>query len=165
VLALEWPDLNLTTGELIVSKSLEQTKAGPRVKSTKSEKPRWFVVPETVLPVLADHRAEQDNDKRMFGPDYQDHGLIFCQPGGGYYSPDRLSARVKQLMVAVGLEGRQPPFAAPLERHRTAAPRRPNRGSRQTPRARGPEHHVIDLQPRRSRRQPRGGEGLGRRAG
>ncbi|MEO8367962.1 MAG: site-specific integrase [Candidatus Solibacter sp.] len=105
LLALEWPDLNMTTGELIVSKSLEQTKAGLRVKSTKSEKPRRFVVPETVLPVLADHRTQQDQDKRMFGPDYQDHGLIFCQPGGGYYSPDRLGARVKELMVAVGLDG------------------------------------------------------------
>ncbi len=88
-----------------MSKSLEQTKAGLRVKSTKSEKPRHFSVPETALLALADHRKEQENDKRLFGSDYQDHDLIFCQPGGGYYSPDRLGARVKELMVAVGLKG------------------------------------------------------------
>ena len=105
LLALQWPDLNMTTGELNVSKSLEQTKAGLRVKSTKSEKPRHFVVPESVLPVLADHLAEQDEDKRLFGADYQDHNLIFCQPNGAYYSPDRLGARVKELMGKVGLEG------------------------------------------------------------
>ena len=34
LLALQWPDLNTATGELSVSKSLEQTKAGLRVKST-----------------------------------------------------------------------------------------------------------------------------------
>ena len=105
LLALQWPDLNTTTGELSVSKSLEQTKAGLRVKSTKSEKPRHFAVPESALPVLADHRAQQGEDKRLFGPDYQDHDLIFCQPNGAYYSPDRVGARVKELMVSVELEG------------------------------------------------------------
>ena len=31
--------------------------------------------------------------------------MVFCQPNGKYYSPDRVGARVKELMVAVGLEG------------------------------------------------------------
>jgi integrase len=106
LLALQWPDLNEDTGELSVSKSLEQTRAGGlRVKGTKSGEARHFVVPESALAVLADHRAEQNNDKRLFGPDYQDHGLIFCQPNGAYYSPDKEGSRVKELMQAVGLEG------------------------------------------------------------
>jgi len=105
LLALQWSDINFTTGELLVSKSLEQTKAGLRVKTTKSGKPRKIVVPATVLPVLADHQDEQAEDKRMYGPDYEDHGLVFCQPSGAYYSPDRLGARVKELMVKVGLTG------------------------------------------------------------
>ena len=105
LLALLWTDLNDNTGELSVSKSLEQTKAGLRVKSTKSEKPRRFVIPDWAISVLADHRTEQENDKRLFGLDYQDHGLIFCQPNGAYYSPDREGARVVELMRAVGLEG------------------------------------------------------------
>jgi len=105
LLALQWTDLDESTGELSVSKSLEQTKAGLRVKSTKSEKPRRFVIPDWAISVLANHRAEQGTDKSLFGPDYQDHGLIFCQPHGAYYSPDREGARVKELMRAVGLEG------------------------------------------------------------
>ena len=76
-----------------------------RCECTKSDEPRKFVIPDPAISVLAEHRDEQDNDKRMFGPDYQDHGLIFCQPNGAYYSPDRLGARVKELMVAVGLKG------------------------------------------------------------
>ncbi len=52
-----------------------------------------------------DHRAEQDQDKRLYGPNYHDRGLVFCQPNGAYYSPDRVGARVKELMKAVGLEG------------------------------------------------------------
>src|SRR5205085_9494856 len=30
---------------------------------------------------------------------------VFCQPNGAYYSPDRLGARVVELMRSVGLEG------------------------------------------------------------
>jgi integrase len=46
LLALEWSDLDEATSEINVSKSLEQTKAGLRIKSTKSEEPRRFSVPE-----------------------------------------------------------------------------------------------------------------------
>ncbi len=31
--------------------------------------------------------------------------MIFCQPNGAYYSPDREGARVVELMRAVGLDG------------------------------------------------------------
>jgi integrase len=105
LLALQWTDLDFDTGLLIVSKSLEQTKAGLRVKSTKSEDPRQLGVPEWALEVLKHHWAEQRRDRAMFGADYIDNNLIFCQPGGQYYSPDRLGARVVELMRKSGLQG------------------------------------------------------------
>lgn len=40
LLALQWSDLDIATGLLTISKSLEQTRGGLRVKSTKSEEPR-----------------------------------------------------------------------------------------------------------------------------
>jgi hypothetical protein len=55
--------------------------------------------------VLRGHRQEQDRDRQLFGPDYEDHNLVFCQPTGAYYSPDRLGARVVELMRKVGLQG------------------------------------------------------------
>ena len=57
------------------------------------------------LEVLKEHRADQDRDREMLGADYEDRNLIFCQPSGAFYSPDRLGARVKQLMVKSGLLG------------------------------------------------------------
>jgi integrase len=36
---------------------------------------------------------------------YAANNLIFCQPAGQYYSPDRLGARVVELMRSVGLQG------------------------------------------------------------
>lgn len=62
-------------------------------------------VPEWALDVLKEHWSEQNGDRRMFGADYTDYDLIFCQPDGHYYSPDRLGARVVELMRKVGLRG------------------------------------------------------------
>ena len=36
---------------------------------------------------------------------YIENNLVFCQPDGRYYSPDRLGARVVELMRKVGLHG------------------------------------------------------------
>ncbi|MDP8988619.1 MAG: site-specific integrase [Acidobacteriota bacterium] len=105
LLALEWSDLDESTSEVNVSKSLEQTKAGLRIKSTKSEEPRRFSVPEWALEVLRAHQTEQQKDSELFGRDYEDHNLVFCQPSGAYYSPDRLGARVVELMRKAGLDG------------------------------------------------------------
>lgn len=105
LLALEWTDLDMGTGLLSISKSLEQTKAGLRIKSPKSEEPRRLGVPEWALQLLREHRVKQDRDRRLFGADYIDNNLIFCQPNGSYYSPDRLGARVVELMRKEGLHG------------------------------------------------------------
>jgi len=60
LLALQWNDLDLQTGRLNVSKSLEQTKSfGIRVKErTKGEKPRSFIVPGWALDVILCHRSQ-----------------------------------------------------------------------------------------------------------
>jgi integrase len=105
LLALQWTDIDFSTSLLTVSKSLEQTRKGLRVKSTKSEQPRQFGVPEWALDVLNDHRGEQDRDRVLFGAKYVDGNLIFCQPDGQYYSPDRMGARVVEAMKNAGLEG------------------------------------------------------------
>jgi integrase len=106
LLALTWDDLDFDSGMMTISKSLEQAKGQPlRVKSTKSGEPRSFEVDDFALAALRDHRQQQDSDRKMFGRAYQRHNLIFCQPNGAYYSPDRCGARVKELMVKEGLSG------------------------------------------------------------
>jgi len=94
LLALQWPDIDFASGIMNVTKSLEQTKKGLRVKSTKSRKPRRFAVSAAALDALRSHRVQQDRNRELFGSDYQDNQLVFCRPDGGYYSPDRVGARV-----------------------------------------------------------------------
>jgi len=105
LLALTWPDLDFQTGILNVCKSLEETRKGVRIKSTKSGKSRQFSVPEDVLAILADWRMQQAEDRRMYGSDYASHNLIFCRPDGEYYKPDKVSVRVTELATKAGLDG------------------------------------------------------------
>jgi integrase len=117
LLALTWPDLNFETGEMIVSKSLEQTKAGLRVKQTKSGKPRTIGLDDFALDVLAAHRQQQEQDKLNFGSDYQDNALIFCQPNGAFLSPDHTGTRTKVLLRKAGF----PNFSLHSLRHSHAS--------------------------------------------
>lgn len=105
LLALTWADIDFDSGVLNVSKSLEETKAGLRVKSTKSGKPRRFAIPGQAIAVLQDHREQQNSDRALFGPDWQNLNLVFCRPEGGYYTPDKVSVRVTELATKAGLPG------------------------------------------------------------
>jgi integrase len=105
LLALEWTDIDFDKGTLEVSKSLEETRQGLRVKSTKSGETRRFSVPHEVLEVLREHRREQDRDREAYGADYAGLNLIFARPDGHYYSPDKFGTRVRSAMQKAGLQG------------------------------------------------------------
>ena len=102
---MEWSDLDWDKATLEVSKSLEQTKQGLRVKGTKSDRTRTISIPEEVLEVLKEHQREQQRDRELYGPDYANLNLIFCRPDGNHYSPDRIGARVREAMQKAGLAG------------------------------------------------------------
>jgi integrase len=105
MLALEWTDLDWDRGILEVCKSLEETKAGLRIKSTKSGEPRRFAIPAKVLEVLREHKQEQEQHRGIFGPDYSSRNLIFARPDGDYYSPDKVGTRIRAAMRRAGLAG------------------------------------------------------------
>ncbi len=53
--------------------------------------------------VLRVHVAMLDQERREFGPDYQDHGLLFCWENGRPPHPDTITRRFKRLAAAAGL--------------------------------------------------------------
>jgi integrase len=108
LLALRWQDVNLDSGIMTVSASLEQTKGGLRLKSTKSGKPRKVYIPQSAINVLKVHQLQQEQRrhqaKELFGSDYKDTGLVFCRADGDYLRPDRVSSAFCELARKVGLE-------------------------------------------------------------
>jgi integrase len=55
------------------------------------------------LAVLKAHVERLDQERRDFGPDYRDHGVLFCWPDGRPPHPDTITRRFKQLAAAAGL--------------------------------------------------------------
>jgi integrase len=92
LLALEWADLNWTTHALSVSKSLEQTRAGLRIKSTKGGKPRIFILPNLAIKAL--RQEQRDGHAR----------LIFANDHGDYLKPDLVSQKIVRRIRKAGID-------------------------------------------------------------
>ncbi len=52
------------------------------------------------LTVLKVHVAMLDRERTEFGPDYQDHGVLFCWENGRAPHPDTITRRFKRLAAA-----------------------------------------------------------------
>jgi len=55
------------------------------------------------LAALRAHVAMLDQERRDFGPDYQDHGVLFCWENGKPPHPDTITRRFKRLAAAAEL--------------------------------------------------------------
>jgi integrase len=105
LLALTWKDVNIFLRELTISKSLEQTKAGLRLKGTKSERPRTISIAGSGVEILNSVRARQERNRAMFGAKYRlDLDLVFCGPDGNYLKPDSVSAKCSLIAKKAGLK-------------------------------------------------------------
>ena len=101
-LAVRWADID--GRDLVIARSLSQTKAGLQFKGTKTERPRRVNLPESVVAALALHRQEQNKFRQQFGPNYRsDLDLIFGNPDGTPLKPDTISASISLLCRRLGL--------------------------------------------------------------
>ena len=55
------------------------------------------------LAVLKAHVEQLDQERRELGPEYQDHGVLFCWEDGRPPHPDTITRRFKKLAAAAGL--------------------------------------------------------------
>ncbi len=106
--ALDWPSFQPEQSRLLISKSLEQTRAGLRIKRPKNGKRRECILPGFISRMLLEHRERQEQERRMYGADYRrDLDLMFPDPGlaGNYIKPDSLTAKVCQVAQRLDLKG------------------------------------------------------------
>jgi integrase len=106
MLALSWPDIGPECCSVTISKSLEQTKAGLRLKETKGRNIRTVTLPLEAIEALKRVKSSQDEARKMFGPDYRlDLDLVFCHPDGNYIRPDTVTKAVRRLAKKAGFPG------------------------------------------------------------
>jgi len=105
LLALTWTDVDFDHGVVDVSKSLEQTREGLCIKTTKTGKSRAIPIPRFAIEELKEHRSNQNHWLGMFKGDYRsDLDLVISTPEGNYLKPDSVTTKVCLLARSVGLK-------------------------------------------------------------
>ncbi len=103
LLALTWSDIDFNAGTMEVSKSLEQTREGLRVKPPKNLKPRTVDLPSSAIEVLREHRAAQLKGREAAGEVYNTAlNLVFADALGEYRNPGSVSAMAARIAKTAG---------------------------------------------------------------
>jgi integrase len=103
ILALRWKNVDLDAGVVHVVESLEQTKAGIRFKSTKTEKARAVTLPGFALKELRRWKREQAEDLLKLGVRQSQETLVCARQDGGPKIPQSLTHRFIFLVRDAGV--------------------------------------------------------------
>ncbi|MDT3395805.1 site-specific integrase [Streptomyces sp. B1866] len=129
VLGLKWADVDFELGVLVVHRGRlrprykhgcggrcgrkpgycpEKINTRRETKDTKSRAGRRPIgVPDPLLKLLAEHRAEQERERRIAGDLWVEKGYVFTSPTGEPLNPNTDHHRWKDLLKAAGVrEGR-----------------------------------------------------------
>jgi integrase len=98
LLALRWRNVDLNAGTLRVVQSLEQTKAGLRFKSTKSEKGRGVPLPSFAIAELRRHKQAQAEALLALGVRQTGDTLLCGRAGGEPKKPENLTHEFRYLI-------------------------------------------------------------------
>ena len=91
VLALRWRNVDLDRGTIRIVESLEQTKAGLRFKSPKTNRSRAITLPSYAIEELRRLRREQAEDLLALGVRQADNTLVCARRDGDPLQPQSLT--------------------------------------------------------------------------
>lgn len=104
VLALAWADLDANTGAIMVTKSLEETKAGLAVKEPKSARgKRNIPIPANVVNRLLAIKEQQEAHAEVACELWADNNLICCDEIGRYRKPGSVSSVFRDIAKKAGV--------------------------------------------------------------
>jgi integrase len=105
LLAVTWADIDLAGGRVRVERSVEQTKAGLRLKAPKTRHGRRAIaLPVSIVADLRAHRvAQQELRLRLGGGKLPDDSLVFPNLDGGLRSPNALTKEWSRATIERGL--------------------------------------------------------------
>jgi integrase len=100
ILGLQWGDVDLDGALLRVERSVEETKAGLRLKTPKTRNGRRAIsLPASAVDALKAHRATQREDRLTLGLGREAADTpVFGTPEGKLSSPDNLSRDWRRLI-------------------------------------------------------------------
>jgi integrase len=108
LLALRWSDIDFPNARVHICRSLSYRNPDGTGYKHKEEEPktasskRTIPLPDFAIEALQRHRVQQ-LETRLQTHDWQDKGLIFPNPSGGYLWVDPMRKQLKKLLQEAGL--------------------------------------------------------------
>jgi integrase len=105
LLSLEWSDIDFKARTVTISKNLEQSSTGLRVKCTKGRMARVAQLAPTAIEVLQAHRMEQEIQRQRIAALYQpESDLVFGDELGRHRSPSSVSTAATRMLRKAGFK-------------------------------------------------------------
>ncbi len=104
-LGLQWSDVELEAGVIVVRRQLVQVGSGTAFgpPKTRSGEHRIVELDGRTAGALLEHRLRQDGERAEWGSVYVDGGLVFAKVGGEHLSPEYVTKTFTRLAKAAGL--------------------------------------------------------------
>jgi integrase len=105
ILGLQWKDVDLVNGGVVVQRGLTRTKGGRHLTPPKTPRSRRTVpLPATMVAQLREHEADQQVERFAAGDAYVDSDFVFASPNGKSLSDRTLTeCHFKRILKAAGL--------------------------------------------------------------
>ena len=104
VLAVRWRDVDLDGAVLTVNQTVEETKAGLRVKAPKTKRSRRNItLPALTVEALRRHRVRQLEERMKLGLGRDHDGLVFTDLEGGLVRPRNITKEFGRIVKRAGL--------------------------------------------------------------
>jgi integrase len=104
LLALRWKDADLERGVLAVTGSLQGDRRDRlTIDTPKSGKARSVALGTVAVGALRAHRARQEEERLLVGPEWRDLGLAFSTEWGDYLSPTTVRLALERVLARAEL--------------------------------------------------------------
>jgi integrase len=105
ILGLRWSDVDLENARLYVKQTLTYVKGEPVFLEPKTDKGKRLVaLPPDVVDVLRKHRKNQAQEKLLFGPGYEESGLVVTRVDGRPVYPRTLDKHWYKYVELAGVQ-------------------------------------------------------------
>lgn len=104
LLGLKWDSIDFENGLVKIRHTVSKvTKAVEKDKTKSKSSRRSFPLTEEARQIFLRAKADESENQKLFGKDYQKNDYVFKWPDGHPYSPDYISERFSNLLKKHGL--------------------------------------------------------------
>lgn len=102
-LGLLWRDLDWENGTIKITQQIQTVENKTVANTPKNDKTRTLPVPEYLLTMLREHWRNQQEERRLLGVNWKEHGLIFASEVGTPIGPRNLNRQFGDARERSGL--------------------------------------------------------------